>query len=1013
MAMTTFPRPSFRGVFTITTLVFLGMIVMRPAADGAADAASAELSDVTALRLSSGSKAAVVYTVTHQISAPLEPGIFLPGVRVDRQAHPAAYDGVWGIDAGDIGAWLSPQGNFFSQFDPVSRLIESTYFTNRLHDATAAFPLAEGDRFELMMGNILGNCALPSDRERGVPGGTVGWDLGLIARQVNATHAGSSNTADVIVFRADVVVRGGDLDARGGTVNVPPLVIDLPRIYPAGTTAMYLINTVLPFTAYLSGFRLEVQPALGKAIVTASAKGYIFEAKEYTRPGGGQATEWHLPLTGVIMMTPEDTPAQSHAFARMPLGGRAIAGDGNTVRELAIPAGGMIETEAGLGARVRDAAGVVVSSELENNAPRAEKNISDVGAGSPVLNNELNTVSTINASLSAPVDLVLGNKNFALTLDPDFRGEGLLALRALRKAGSGESYAKVVSVPYAVIDGTPIALTRNRLVDLRVLPVYKGVTVTFTGQAGDPSLVRTRKLQGGVFPFGLTIDAVYDLGDRRYAFVQFLSKPDLAPPDYILSEIRVRSLDGASVQTSPVQYLELTETGPVDFGGVLQANEFSQAVDFFSTSSLKSLVLGRHEILPTIFRSGIDGRLTVLRAPAPSTPNPAPNPGQSIADQPLAFYYTPPAGTFTQTSSMQTILLPSATSATPHSKALGEVCGAVQVEDDANPDATPAQDIVRAWFDADDVNLYATLQLRDVPTASAPATPYSWGLFWRYEHSGRYARATLDPAGQWTFDTGGFNAGYFPLRNVTGEVQPGANGYVRIAIPRSFLRYRNGEVLRDTSAHSYVGTSNRDIDRAPESAGADATFGTGGDYRVAAPCGLIPLQLLKASSAKMHDVAGVYEIDLTGGSGVECRTGGPAGSHQLVFSFSNRLQSVDSATVAQGTGIVSSSGIDCSDTHRYIVNLTDVADAQALSVDLTGVTDTAGNVSGGVPLTLRFLLGDTGGNGTVNSSDIGQTKASSGQAATSANFRTDVNANGVINSSDIGVVKAKSGNSLP
>ena len=58
---------------------------------------------------------------------------------------------------------------------------------------------------------------------------------------------------------------------------------------------------------------------------------------------------------------------------------------------------------------------------------------------------------------------------------------------------------------------------------------------------------------------------------------------------------------------------------------------------------------------------------------------------------------------------------------------------------------------------------------------------------------------------------------------------------------------------------------------------------------------------------------------------------------------------------------------------------------------------------------MGVLLGDTTANGTVNSSDIGQAKANSGQTTTSANFRTDVTANGVINSSDIGTVKANSG----
>jgi hypothetical protein len=62
-----------------------------------------------------------------------------------------------------------------------------------------------------------------------------------------------------------------------------------------------------------------------------------------------------------------------------------------------------------------------------------------------------------------------------------------------------------------------------------------------------------------------------------------------------------------------------------------------------------------------------------------------------------------------------------------------------------------------------------------------------------------------------------------------------------------------------------------------------------------------------------------------------------------------------------------------------------------------------------VNVRLTALLGDTNGNGVVNASDVGETKAQAGQFATSMNFRTDVTANGVTNSSDVALVKAQSG----
>ncbi len=62
---------------------------------------------------------------------------------------------------------------------------------------------------------------------------------------------------------------------------------------------------------------------------------------------------------------------------------------------------------------------------------------------------------------------------------------------------------------------------------------------------------------------------------------------------------------------------------------------------------------------------------------------------------------------------------------------------------------------------------------------------------------------------------------------------------------------------------------------------------------------------------------------------------------------------------------------------------------------------------------MSVLIGDTNADTFVNSGDIGQTKAQSGQPVTSFNFREDVNADGFLNSADIGLVKAESGTALP
>lgn len=182
------------------------------------------------------------------------------------------------------------------------------------------------------------------------------------------------------------------------------------------------------------------------------------------------------------------------------------------------------------------------------------------------------------------------------------------------------------------------------------------------------------------------------------------------------------------------------------------------------------------------------------------------------------------------------------------------------------------------------------------------------------------------------------------------------------------------------------------------------------------PCGQLPLpvQLNTVVSRKVHGGTGPFDIDLplTGPNGVECRTGGINNQHTLVFTFSNPLHSVDGVSVTSGTGSVSSAAIG-TDSHQYVVSLTGVTNQQRITVSLANVQDTAGNVSASVPVTMAVLLGDTNGNGSVNASDIGLAKGSSGQTPTVTSFRNDVTVNGAINSSDISTIKGQSGLSLP
>ena len=86
---------------------------------------------------------------------------------------------------------------------------------------------------------------------------------------------------------------------------------------------------------------------------------------------------------------------------------------------------------------------------------------------------------------------------------------------------------------------------------------------------------------------------------------------------------------------------------------------------------------------------------------------------------------------------------------------------------------------------------------------------------------------------------------------------------------------------------------------------------------------------------------------------------------------------------------------------------------QRITLTLSGVMDSFGQILPDTAVSANMLIGDTTGNRTVNASDIAQVKSQAGMPVTSVNFREDVTVDGVINASDIGLVKSKSGDSLP
>jgi hypothetical protein len=175
-----------------------------------------------------------------------------------------------------------------------------------------------------------------------------------------------------------------------------------------------------------------------------------------------------------------------------------------------------------------------------------------------------------------------------------------------------------------------------------------------------------------------------------------------------------------------------------------------------------------------------------------------------------------------------------------------------------------------------------------------------------------------------------------------------------------------------------------------------------------------PAATTTAVSRKFHGAAGAVDLPLTGNRAVEPRSGGTQGRHTIVFQFSENVSTVDAATVTGQNGtpvlIARDRGPGPND---YTVAIGNVADAQTITVSLTGVRNAAGTNLGNFSVPMGVLLGDTNGDTGVNAGDTQQTRSNSGQQVAPQNFRTDVNLDGTINSADALIVRGNAGAALP
>ncbi len=163
--------------------------------------------------------------------------------------------------------------------------------------------------------------------------------------------------------------------------------------------------------------------------------------------------------------------------------------------------------------------------------------------------------------------------------------------------------------------------------------------------------------------------------------------------------------------------------------------------------------------------------------------------------------------------------------------------------------------------------------------------------------------------------------------------------------------------------------------------------------------GLAPI-LTGAALRRVHGTAGTFDLSLSQtltDPTTEPRIG-PA--HTLVLTFDKALTAGDVA-VTEGTATAGTPSIV---GNQIIIGLSNVTDAQYVSIAFSNVAAVDGGSGGSGSVRMGFLLGDTNQDRGVKVSDVGIVNASLLKTVTGANFLLDINADGKLTVADKGVV---------
>ena len=772
------------------------------------------------------------YTVDVDVHEDVSPEYEFPRLRIPRQ--PAGEGGL-ASEGLSWAAWFSPEGGI--RFEPATVTYQDLYLYNRFGDDSNVLgglpaDLKAGDRLEIEIANAPHNTAMSWDGERRQANGRLEWDLATDVRQVMATRGGVTQTFDVLFYRADLRAVGGDVDARRADIPAPPLEITVPGNPGPNDSAGVNYMATYPATHYFSNVDLAYDQVTRKAKVTASAKGYIPESR-VSRGLGGDVGEWHVRLHGAVYRRANGAlPAAPAARTSMTTPVPAVAGvlEDGVVRELTLAAGDTLLTGPGL------PDGALVTSRSGPGAGGGPPE-SQTGFAAGTRARELRDAADIVPEQTEVKDLTFDQGRRGMRVDPDYQGSGVLAIENVRNRSEDRELAGAIAFPYVRVDGDLIKLDRARLRDLRMVPLFSTFGLTSTGYniaAGSGAFEGVRQTGANAEDVGAAIEAIYDLGAEREAFLT-INHYSGELGEGVYASLQVTDDDDNLIAAQPIGYAVAPPGAIRTVGGELIDHERDITITG-AAAETHSLQIG--EVAVNASTTGADGnpaRLRILRPDSPIETDPAVDPAAALGAGRAVMILTPRAGKLSTSAGFGFRLDPRADT-NPEPPPIEQQCRPLPVTDPSGDAIAGGPDVVAGWFTSDADNIYATMQFAALPTAPRTGATTTFSMTWRDGHNGHHASALLDATG-WKFDDGPHNVGAHPTVGTSSPAEgvvDHARGLIRITVPRKVL---NSLLIRDVAVRSVtrlpvLGAQQDDI--GPD--GSRSVFGLGGDWLVGS-CG--------------------------------------------------------------------------------------------------------------------------------------------------------------------------------